>query len=46
MIAVWVNTATVLIGSALGLLFSHKINEKFTKAMVRINFLRVSVIRN
>ena len=44
MIAVWVNTATVLIGSALGLLFSHKINEKFTKAVITALALVTMVI--
>lgn len=34
MIAVLVNTATVLLGSALGLLFRNKINEKLTKAVI------------
>ena len=34
MIAVWFNTATVLIGSTIGLLFRHKIKEKFTKAVI------------
>lgn len=34
MIAVLVNTATVLLGSAIGLLFRNKINEKFTKAVI------------
>lgn len=34
MIAVLVNTATVLLGSAIGLLFRNRIREKFTKAVV------------
>lgn len=34
MIAVLVNTATVLLGSAIGLLFRNKINERFTKAVI------------
>lgn len=34
MIAVLVNTATVLLGSAVGLLFRNKINEKLTKAVI------------
>ena len=34
MIAVLVNTATVLLGSAIGLFFRNKINEKFTKAVI------------
>ena len=34
MLAVFVNVATVLLGSAFGLLFRNKINEKFTKAVI------------
>lgn len=34
MIAVFVNVATVLIGSTLGLIFRNKINDKFTKAVI------------
>ena len=34
MIAVLVNTATVLLGSAIGLVFRNRINEKFTKAVI------------
>ena len=34
MIAVLVNTATVLLGSVLGLLFRNKINENLTKAVI------------
>ena len=34
MLAVLVNVATVLLGSAVGLLFRNKINEKFTKAVI------------
>ena len=34
MISVWVNTATVLIGSTIGLLFRHRIHEKLTKAVI------------
>ena len=34
MIAVLVNTATVLLGSAIGLLFRNKINERFTKSVI------------
>lgn len=34
MIAVLVNVATVLLGSAIGLIFKNKINEKFTKAVI------------
>ncbi|MBQ7332761.1 MAG: DUF554 domain-containing protein [Clostridia bacterium] len=34
MLAVLVNTASVLLGSAFGLLFRNKINEKFTKAVI------------
>ena len=34
MIAVFVNVATVLLGSTVGLLFRNKINEKFTKAVI------------
>ena len=34
MIAVLVNTATVLLGSVLGLLFRNRINEKLTKAVI------------
>ena len=34
MVAVLVNVATVLIGSAVGLIFRNKINEKFTKAVI------------
>lgn len=34
MIAVLVNTATVLLGSAIGLLFRNKINEKITGAVI------------
>ena len=34
MIAVLVNTATVLLGSSVGLLFRNKINEKLTKAVI------------
>ena len=34
MIAVLVNMATVLLGSAVGLIFRNKINEKFTKAVI------------
>ena len=34
MIAVLVNTSTVLLGSAIGLIFRNKINEKFTKAVI------------
>ena len=34
MIAVLVNVATVLLGSAVGLIFRNKNNEKFTKAVI------------
>lgn len=34
MVAVLVNVATVLLGSAVGLIFRNKINEKFTKAVI------------
>ena len=34
MLAVLVNTVTVLLGSAIGILFRNKINEKFTKAVI------------
>lgn len=34
MIAVFVNVATVLLGSAIGLVFRNKINEKLTKAVI------------
>ena len=34
MIAVLVNTATVLLGSAIGLLFRDKISEKITGAVI------------
>ena len=34
MIAVLVNTTTVLLGSAIGLLFRNKISENFTKAVI------------
>ena len=34
MIAVLVNVATVLLGSAIGLVFRNKINEKLTKAVI------------
>lgn len=34
MLAVFANVATVLLGSALGLLFRNKINEKFTKTVI------------
>ena len=34
MIAVFVNVATVLLGSTVGLLFRNKINEKFTRAVI------------
>lgn len=34
MLAVLVNTVTVLLGSAIGILFRNKIKEKFTKAVI------------
>lgn len=34
MIAVLVNTVTVLLGSTIGLIFRNKINEKFTEAVI------------
>ena len=34
MIAVFVNVATVLLGSTVGLIFRNKINEKFTRAVI------------
>lgn len=34
MVAVFVNTATVLLGSALGLIFRNKISEKLTQAVI------------
>ena len=34
MTAVFVNVATVLLGSTVGLIFRNKINEKFTKAVI------------
>ena len=34
MLAVLVNVAAVLIGSAVGLIFRNKISEKFTKAVI------------
>ena len=34
MVAVLVNVSTVLLGSAVGLIFRNKINEKFTKAVI------------